>query len=108
MTAHQTVTEHAPMRTSLRRARRIRVDTAPWPIPALVDRVLVTYVEWRETTGVVADTYGRWCVAERCEAAPRFAAYIAALDQEETAAGIYAGSIRELERRLPDSDPARG
>jgi hypothetical protein len=37
-----------------------------------------------------------------------FAAYIAALDQEQTAAAIYAESISELERRLPDSDPDRG
>ena len=37
-----------------------------------------------------------------------FAAYIAALDQEQTAAAMYAESISELERRLPDSDPDRG
>ena len=35
------------------------------------------------------------------------AAYVAALDQEQTAAGIDAGSISELERRLWDSDPGR-
>jgi hypothetical protein len=40
--------------TSPRRARRIRVDTAAWLIPALVDRVLPTHVEWRETTDAVA------------------------------------------------------
>ena len=34
---------------------------------------------------------------------PRFAAYLAALDQGQTAAAVYAGSISELERRLPDS-----
>jgi hypothetical protein len=81
--------------------------TAPWPIPALVDRVLVRYVEWRETTGTVADTYGRFCAAQRCDVAPRFAAYMAALDQEQTAAGTYAESISELERRLRDLDLAR-
>ena len=37
-----------------------------------------------------------------------FAAYIAALDQEQTAAAMYAESISELERWLPDSDPDRG
>ena len=107
MTAHPMVTKHAPMRTSPRQTTRIRADTAPWPIPELVDRVLDRYVEWRQTTGDVADTYGRWCVAQRCDVAPRFAAYIAALDQEETAAGTYAESIRELERRLRDLDSDR-
>ncbi len=96
------------MRASPGRARRIWVDTAPWPIPALVDRMLVTYVEWRETTYAVADTYERWCVAPADERAMRFASYIAALDQEDTAAGMYAASIRELERWLPGPDPARG
>ena len=37
-----------------------------------------------------------------------FAAYIAALDQEQTAAAMCAESISELERWLPDSDPDRG
>lgn len=37
-----------------------------------------------------------------------FAAYTAALDQEQTAAAMYAESIGELERWLPDSDPDRG
>ena len=37
-----------------------------------------------------------------------FAAYIAALDHEQTAAAMYAESISELERWLPDSDPDRG
>lgn len=108
MTAHPAVTEDAPMRASRRRARRIRVDTAPWPIPALVDRMFVTHVEWRETTYAMADTYGRWCVAPADERAMRFASYIAAVDQEETAAGVYAASIMELERWLPDPDPASG
>ena len=80
------------------------MDTAAWPIPELVDRVLATYVEWCETADAVADAYGRWFVAPAAEEATRFAAYIAALDQEQTAAGMYAGWISELERRLPDSD----
>jgi hypothetical protein len=80
------------------------VDTAAWPIMALVDRMLATYVEWRETTDTVGYTYGRWCVAPTSEEARRFAAYMAALDQEETAAAVYAESISVLERWLPDSD----
>lgn len=81
------------------------MDTAAWPIPALVDRALATYVEWRQTTDAVTDTYRRWCVAPAGQQPTRFAAYLAALDQEQAAAGVYAESINELELRLPDSDP---
>ena len=84
------------------------MDTAACPIPALVDHVLATYVEWRETTDAVANTYARWCVAPVVGEAARFAANLAALDQEQTAAGVYAKSISGLERRLPDSDSDRG
>lgn len=80
------------------------MDTAARPVAELVDRTLATYVEWRQTTDAVTDTYGRWCVAPAVEEAPRFAAYLAALDQEQAAAGVYAESISELERRLLDSD----
>jgi hypothetical protein len=38
----------------------------------------------------------------------RFAAYLAALDQEQTAAGMCAESISEFERCLADWDPDRG
>ena len=58
-------------------------------------------------TNAVADTYVPWRVAPAFDEGPRFAAYVAALDQEQTAAGIDAGSISELERRLWDSDPGR-
>jgi hypothetical protein len=59
--------------------------------------VLAIYVEWRETTHVVDDTYGRWYVAPAAEEAGRFAAYPPVLDQEHTAAAVYAGSISQLE-----------
>ena len=107
MTAHPALINHVPMRDSQRQTGRTRVDTAVWPVPALADRALAMYVKWRETTDAVADTYGQWCVAPAVEEAPRFAAYLAALDQEQAAAGVYAESINELERRLWDSDPDR-
>ena len=69
--------------------------------------MLATYVEWREATHAVADTYERWCLTPASET-PRFAAYMAALDQEQSAAGVYAESISELERPMPASDPDRG
>jgi hypothetical protein len=70
--------------------------------------VLATYVEWRETTDAVADTYEGWSVALAMQEAVRFAAYAAALEKERTAAAVYAKSISELERWLPDPDPGRG
>jgi hypothetical protein len=66
--------------------------------------VLTTHVAWRETTDAVADSYGQWCIAPTSERAPRFAAYISALDQEQTATGMHAELISELKRWLPDSD----
>jgi hypothetical protein len=71
----------------------------------VVDRVLAIYVVWRETTGAIADSYRRWSVAPAGEQASRLAAYIAAVDQEQTAAAVYVESISELERWLPDPDP---
>jgi hypothetical protein len=47
-------------------------------------------------------------VRRETRALSSFAAYIAALDQEQTAAAMYAESISERERWLPDSDPDRG
>jgi hypothetical protein len=53
----------------------------------------------------LADSYRRWSSAPAGEQALRFAVYIAALDEEQTAAAIYAESIRELDRWLRGSDP---
>ena len=103
MTTHPEVTNHVPMPTSQPQDRDIRVDLAAWPIPGLIDRVLGTHIEWHETTDAVAESYRRWCAAPAVEETARFAAYLAALDQEQTAAGVYANSLSELERWLPDS-----
>jgi hypothetical protein len=53
----------------------------------------------------LADSYRRWSSAPAGEQAPRFAVYIAALDEEQTAAATYAESISELERWPRDPDP---
>ena len=89
---------HLPIGASPRQAGRIRVDTAAWSSPALVDQVLATYTAWcQRPRNAVADTYGRWWVSPAVEEAARFAAYPPALDQEQTAAAVYAGSISQLE-----------
>jgi hypothetical protein len=83
----------------------MRLDTTAWPVPALIDRVFAGYAEWREATDAVADAYRRWWVAPASEEAARFEAYMAALDREQTAAGMCAESISEFERWPPDSHP---
>jgi hypothetical protein len=104
MTVHPAVTNYVPMRTSPRQTKGFVPEMAAWPIPALIDRALCTYCEWRETADAVADTYARWCAAAAVEEAARFAAYMGALGEEKTAAAAHAASIREFERWLPDAD----
>jgi hypothetical protein len=101
MTVRPAISNDARMR-----ALWIRADGSP--AARLVDAVLDGYVEWREDAASVADAYTRWSSAPRAENAVRFAAYTAALDQEQSAASAYAQSISELERWLPRCrNPAR-
>jgi hypothetical protein len=73
---------------------------------ALVDDLLVGYAEWRDGCDAVADAYERWSTAPRSESDLRFAAFRAALDQEQTAASAYAEAIGNLERFLPTTTRA--
>ena len=56
----------------------------------LLEEAILAYVGWREACIAVWDTYLRWASAEPSEAALTFAAYLAALDREERASGVYA------------------
>lgn len=96
------------MRTSHGQSSGIPVGAADWRIPALLDRALATYVDWHRTTAAVADTYARWSAAPAVEHAVRYAAYMAALDQEQAAAAVHGDSISELRRWLRDSGCDRG
>ena len=77
---------------------------AAWPIPAMVDRALAIYLEWRARPHGRREVPAVVCRTRR-RGATRFAVYLAALDQEQAAAGVHAEVINELEPRLPDSDP---
>jgi hypothetical protein len=101
MTGHAAVIDPASMAASSARSRAIRFDTLGWPAKALVEDVLAGYAEWRDGADAVADAYERWSAAPPDEYLVRFAAVIAALDQEQTAADGYAEAIRKLERSLP-------
>ena len=63
----------------------------------LVDELLGYYIDWRHDAAAAAEAYSVWSTASRDDEALRFAAYIAALDQEESSALRYALVLREVE-----------
>jgi hypothetical protein len=101
MTGHPGVGQSGPMAVPRERLGHIRIDTLGWPAIVLVDDLLVSYAEWRDGCDAVADAYERWSIAARSESDLRFAAFTAALDQEQTAASAYAEAGRNLKRFLP-------
>ena len=60
---------------------------------ALIDAAVDSYVDWREESAAVRHAYRRWAAADRSERRRAFAAYVAALDQEERAGRRYAQVI---------------
>ncbi|HUA46706.1 MAG TPA: hypothetical protein VMA77_15850 [Solirubrobacteraceae bacterium] len=84
------------MRVSLPQSIRAGGDGRASSVEALVDEMVVMYVEWREHADTVADAYARWCAAPPEEGTARFAAYLATLDQEQAAASGYADTISDL------------
>ena len=64
----------------------------------LVDRLLETYVSWREACLRVSDAYGSWVSETGPGVASAFGRYMAALEQEERAAEAYAGLVRRASR----------
>jgi hypothetical protein len=56
---------------------------------SVLDAVMDGYVAWREESIGVGAAYRRWLQAGRQERVVAFAAYGAALDREERAAGEY-------------------
>lgn len=60
----------------------------------LVDRLMEAYVSWREACLRVSDAYGSWASGASSGATAAFEGYMAALDQEERAAEVYAGLVR--------------
>jgi DNA-binding NarL/FixJ family response regulator len=61
------------------------------------------YVEWRVACAAVDDAYREWLCASEDEWAGAFAAYRAALDQEESVASTYGALIHRLRTDLPSS-----
>jgi hypothetical protein len=62
----------------------------------LADEALRVYVDWREECAAVWDAFDRWASSDGTDAGTAFAAYGAALDREECAAGAYADLLARL------------
>jgi hypothetical protein len=60
----------------------------------LVDGLIDSYVGWREACLRVTDAYRSWASETGPGATSAFGRYMAALDQEEQAAEVYAGLAR--------------
>jgi hypothetical protein len=68
----------------------------------LVDEAFGHYLDWRDECAAVADAYRNWSNAVASESALSFAAYVAALDREERAAGQYELVLGKAHRVLAD------
>ncbi len=60
----------------------------------LVDRMIEAYVNWREACLRVSDAYGSWASETGPGVTSAFGSYMAALEDEERAAEVYAGLVR--------------
>jgi hypothetical protein len=62
----------------------------------LEDAFLESYVRWREACEYVHTAYAHWGSSDRRDRSDAFAAYRAALDQEECAARVYGDMAGRL------------
>ena len=70
------------------------------PIGGLVDELLAYYIDWRHDAATVRDAYSEWSAESGAQARLRFAAYMAALDQEQASAERYALLLNKVERAV--------
>jgi hypothetical protein len=100
MTTHPGRTQYPCMAArKVTPTRKRRLEPA-FPPAELVDRLMSRYVSWRERAAAVADAYRQWSDAPADERASRFAAYLGALDLEESSAHSYALLVADVERSL--------
>jgi|tagenome__1003787_1003787.scaffolds.fasta_scaffold20986174_7 hypothetical protein len=66
----------------------------------LVDAAIDSYIDWREQSMTTTAAYENWTDATSSQRPLAFAAYRAALDQEEHAANYYASTLRDVSRIL--------
>jgi hypothetical protein len=87
---------------AIRETRDWNDSSSPGPlVSSISDELLACREEWQDNADAVADAYRRWSKAPRGrERARRFAAYAAALDQEQSAATSYARAAADADRSL--------
>ncbi len=66
----------------------------------LVDRLTEAYVSWREACVRVSRAYDSWAGGVGVGDESAFEWYMAALEQEERAAEVYAGLVRRVGQRV--------
>ena len=72
-------------------------------VERLVNEAFECYLAWRSECAVLEAAYRRWLQAPRSDAAFAYAAYTAALDREECAAGRYHTLVNRAEDLLPQA-----
>lgn len=100
MSGHPGAIDHAPMASARIRSTDKGGDELVRPPSRVVDDMLDRFVEWREGAGSVADAYRRWSEAPARDEPWRFSAYMALVDQEESAAKSYAVVVADVDRWL--------
>ena len=86
-----------PRRTRSRRRRLERL------LNRLVNEAFECYLAWRSECAVLEAAYRAWLQAPRSDAAFAYAAYTAALDRDERAAGRDHTVVNEAEALLPQA-----
>jgi|HubBroStandDraft_3_1064219.scaffolds.fasta_scaffold2098007_1 hypothetical protein len=64
--------------------------------PALIDRLIELYCDWRSQCWNVRAAYAQFTAATARDRTVAYAAYRAALDREESAAGVYAQQLARV------------
>jgi hypothetical protein len=68
------------------------------PLQRSIDALLEVYLSWRAECAAVRQAYQSWTDSDRSQRALAYAGYVAALDREEQAAGVYAHQIEHVSR----------
>jgi hypothetical protein len=78
-------------------------DPGHLSLDQLIDRAMDAYALWREECKLARASYARSSRASGREADRWFESYLAALDREESAAGLYQDTLRLYQEALSRS-----
>jgi hypothetical protein len=77
-------------------------ETSSALLDKVIDDAVLAYASWRNASAAVWHAYEQWDGAAGSDHSSAYAAYLAAVDQEEAAASAYAdlmGRVARLRRR---------